>query len=64
MRFTPRLGPEPAADATSGRGLLIVDAIVDRWGTDSVALWFEIDRPTREHAGKTKSGIGDETAVR
>jgi hypothetical protein len=31
-----------------GRGLAVVDAIVDRWGTapaDANLVWFEIDRP-------------------
>jgi anti-sigma regulatory factor (Ser/Thr protein kinase) len=35
-------------DATGGRGLAIVEAVVDRWGTtpsDDNLVWFEIDRP-------------------
>lgn len=32
---------------TSGRGLFLVDALADRWGTESndaqVSVWFEID---------------------
>jgi anti-sigma regulatory factor (Ser/Thr protein kinase) len=35
-------------DATSSRGLAIVDAIVDRWDTtpsDDNLVWFELDRP-------------------
>jgi anti-sigma regulatory factor (Ser/Thr protein kinase) len=34
--------------ATSGRGLRLVDALVDRWGvspSDGNLVWFEIDRP-------------------
>lgn len=43
------LGPraEPAEDAESGRGLVIVDALSDRWGATASAygkcLWAELD---------------------
>jgi anti-sigma regulatory factor (Ser/Thr protein kinase) len=43
----PRVVP---GRATSGRGLRLVDALVDRWGVeheDGNLVWFEID----EHAG-------------
>ncbi|MCX4452219.1 ATP-binding protein [Streptomyces sp. NBC_01728] len=30
----PAIPPERAADAESGRGLLLVDALADRWGTE------------------------------
>ena len=36
-----------APDATSGRGLQLLEAIVDRWGTrvepDGKVVWFELD---------------------
>lgn len=39
--------PEPGSDAESGRGLVIVDALADRWGATSSAfgkcLWAELD---------------------
>jgi anti-sigma regulatory factor (Ser/Thr protein kinase) len=38
--------------ATSGRGLRLVDALVDRWGTeheDGNLVWFEIDEPSEDH---------------
>ena len=46
---TPNLGPRPAptSDAESGRGLVIVDALSDRWGatasTYGKCLWAEFD---------------------
>lgn len=45
-------GPEPTrpdADDESGRGLLIVDALASRWGSEPVeagpgkTVWFELD---------------------
>lgn len=37
----------PAPDAAGGRGVLIVDAVADRWGVDpgagGKAVWFELD---------------------
>ena len=37
---------EPPADSESGRGLLLVDVLADRWGVDEVVggkrLWFEL----------------------
>ncbi|WP_406839830.1 ATP-binding protein [Streptomyces sp. AHU1] len=51
----PAIPPERAADAESGRGLLLVDVLADRWGTDprppsGKTVWAEIDqhreRPT------------------
>jgi anti-sigma regulatory factor (Ser/Thr protein kinase) len=44
----PRIAPEPApADAESGRGLLLVDALADRWGVAEGArprktVWAEV----------------------
>lgn len=39
----------PAADATSGRGLEIVEMLASRWGIvrdhDGKAVWFELARP-------------------
>jgi anti-sigma regulatory factor (Ser/Thr protein kinase) len=43
-----RLAPADPA-ATSGRGLSIVDAVVDRWGTvreQPGTVWFEIEGPS------------------
>ncbi|MFB7241047.1 ATPase [Streptomyces populi] len=59
----PAIPPERAADAESGRGLLLVDALADRWGTDprppsGKTVWAEIDqhreRPTTpaRHGGR------------
>jgi anti-sigma regulatory factor (Ser/Thr protein kinase) len=56
LRVEVRDGGEPfdtevrrvSARATSGRGLALVDALVDRWGadpTDGNLVWFEIDKP-------------------
>lgn len=45
---TPR---HPSEQTTSGRGLRLVDVLVDRWGTnhtDANLVWFEIDTPTDE----------------
>lgn len=44
-------GREPTVEETSGRGLVLVDAIADRWGVSldgTTCVWFEIDRPRRE----------------
>jgi anti-sigma regulatory factor (Ser/Thr protein kinase) len=44
---SPRMGGFDL-DATSGRGLALVDAISDRWGVENDAdgkkIWFEIER--------------------
>ncbi|MFE1291302.1 ATP-binding protein [Streptomyces sp. NPDC058751] len=45
----PAIPPERAADAESGRGLLLVDVLADRWGTDprppsGKTVWAEIDQ--------------------
>jgi anti-sigma regulatory factor (Ser/Thr protein kinase) len=44
----------PASDRDRGRGLALVEAVVDRWGIDyggddepETLVWFEIDRPRR-----------------
>lgn len=42
---------DPSEHTTSGRGLRLVDVLVDRWGTnheDGNLVWFEIDTPTDE----------------
>ncbi|MDJ0383034.1 ATP-binding protein [Streptomyces sp. G-G2] len=43
----PASGPAPLAEG--GRGLLLVEAVTDRWGSDATAngktVWFECDRP-------------------
>lgn len=51
-RRIPVLGT-PAQEDTSGRGLLLVDVLADRWGVDSMvaevgkAVWFELAWPTQ-----------------
>jgi anti-sigma regulatory factor (Ser/Thr protein kinase) len=52
-----RLAPADLS-ATSGRGLLIVDAVVDRWGTvpeQPGAVWLEIEGPSTRSRGDTGS---------
>ena len=49
-----RLGPDPAVprnpgpDTVTGRGLMLVEALTDRWGSaptdDGKVVWFELDR--------------------
>lgn len=51
---TPR---HPSEHTTSGRGLRLVDVLVDRWGTnhaDGNLVWFEIDTPTDEQRNPPK----------
>lgn len=51
---TPR---HPSERTTSGRGLRLVDVLVDRWGTnheDGNLVWFEIDTPTDEQPNPPK----------
>ena len=51
---TPR---QPSERTTSGRGLRLVDVLVDRWGTnheDGNLVWFEIDTPTDEQPNPPK----------
>ena len=61
--------------ATSGRGLQLLDALVDRWAVeheDGNLVWFEIDQPSRgEHdprstppAGAAVAGPGREVQSR
>jgi anti-sigma regulatory factor (Ser/Thr protein kinase) len=42
----PAMRPEPPPYATGGRGLLLVDALSDRWGMDTcgrgTCVWFEL----------------------
>ncbi|WP_327136597.1 ATP-binding protein [Streptomyces sp. NBC_01340] len=58
----PAIPPERATDAESGRGLLLVDALADRWGTEprppsGKTVWALLvqspprDRPFREVTG-------------
>ena len=51
----------PDARATGGRGVLIVDAVADRWGVDpdvdGKVVWFELDAsPTAEPPGAGPAG--------
>ncbi|MFF9123640.1 ATP-binding protein [Streptomyces sp. NPDC014889] len=54
---------EPDADAESGRGLLLVDALADRWGVAEErfprkTIWAELRLPRPERA-PTGSGAAD-----
>lgn len=47
----PVLRPDPQPDAESGRGLLLVTALADRWGTEPYpptgkTVWAEVDSRT------------------
>ncbi|MGW1162772.1 ATP-binding protein [Streptomyces sp. NPDC002513] len=47
---------QPAADAESGRGLVLVEALADRWGVSSgprprKTVWAELDFASRLHPG-------------
>ncbi|QKW09217.1 ATP-binding protein [Streptomyces sp. NA04227] len=64
----PRLpGPQlPDGEAESGRGLVLVEALADRWGVIAgpvprKTVWAELDLPVRELAGprrETRSATG------
>ena len=47
--FTPDPG-RPQPDDVAGRGLFLVDALADRWGSadGGTRVWFEVDRPVRD----------------
>lgn len=59
----PGLPAQPAPSQLSGRGLNIVDTLVDRWGADPVPdpttetggkfVWFELDLGRTGHVGWT-----------
>jgi anti-sigma regulatory factor (Ser/Thr protein kinase) len=40
----------PTPDEVAGRGLFLVDALADRWGSadGGTRVWFEVDRPARD----------------
>jgi anti-sigma regulatory factor (Ser/Thr protein kinase) len=40
----------PGPDQVAGRGLFLVDALADRWGSadGGTRVWFEVDRPVRD----------------
>ncbi len=47
----PALQPPPPPDRETGRGLLLVDALADRWGTEphhpvGKTVWAELDSRT------------------
>jgi serine phosphatase RsbU (regulator of sigma subunit) len=49
----PGFAPAPARpkpDQVAGRGLFLVDALADRWGSadGGTRVWFEVDRPVRD----------------
>lgn len=54
----------PAADAESGRGLLIVDALADRWGTSEgpaprKTVWAEVALPSTSPPKPSPLSSGD-----
>jgi anti-sigma regulatory factor (Ser/Thr protein kinase) len=57
-------GESPDADAENGRGLLLVDALADRWGSGRVEggvgkeVWFEleVEMPTNGNSGRAAVG--------
>ncbi|MFF4487279.1 ATP-binding protein [Streptomyces sp. NPDC001544] len=55
---------DPQAHAESGRGLLLVDALADRWGVTQdrfprKSVWAELQLPPPELAPTGFGGIGD-----
>ncbi|WP_211270920.1 ATP-binding protein [Streptomyces yerevanensis] len=66
-----RLPPDPAslappADATSGRGLLLVQAYADRWGCTvhdayTKTVWAEVSHSRQEHGQPRHSTQGGQT---
>jgi len=48
--IVPMSSTWPPPDSPSGRGLRIVAAVVDRWGSspDSTVVWFEVDGPSAD----------------
>jgi anti-sigma regulatory factor (Ser/Thr protein kinase) len=58
----PRRQP-PTPDAESGRGLLLVEALSDRWGvelgpTPRKTVWAELDLSSPEHSGPRSGAAG------
>ncbi|MBZ9640045.1 ATP-binding protein [Streptomyces sp. PSKA30] len=54
----PLLPGELSPDAECGRGLVLLDAMVDKWGVDPVtgggkAVWFECRRSVRAGVGES-----------
>lgn len=61
---TPR---QPSEHTTSGRGLQLVDVLVDRWGAnheDANLVWFEIDSLTDEPPRRDESPSVSRQAAR
>ncbi|MFJ5308652.1 ATP-binding protein [Streptomyces sp. NPDC088350] len=57
----PPLPQHPAADAESGRGLLLVEALADRWGVareprPRKTIWAELDLAQKPEHGSSCSG--------
>ncbi len=55
---------EPDADAESGRGLLLVDALADRWGVAEgryprKTIWAELSLSAPEPAPTRSGAVGD-----
>ncbi|MFF0038227.1 ATP-binding protein [Streptomyces mirabilis] len=54
----------PSTDAVSGRGLLLVEALADRWGVEvgpvpRKTVWAELDLCSPEHSGPCSGAPGD-----
>lgn len=52
-----------STDAVSGRGLLLVEALTDRWGVEvgpvpRKTVWAELDLPSPEHGGACSGATG------
>ena len=47
----PEVGESPSPDAVAGRGMIIVNALADRWGVEASdggkAVWFELRLDSR-----------------
>lgn len=56
--------PNADTDAENGRGLLLVDALADRWGSGRVEggvgkeVWFELDVEMPDYDNSGRAGIG------
>ncbi|MFB6808103.1 ATP-binding protein [Streptomyces sp. NPDC056387] len=54
-----------AALGDGGRGLLLVEAVTDRWGVEPTAggktVWFECDAPLRHETARRRTGHGQKS---
>lgn len=55
----PRPAPDSGELSEGGRGLLLVEAVTDRWGTDANStgktVWFEYDAPPPATSGSARA---------